>query len=307
MVLLGNATTAAETAAQAVAAATASGKTQQMTAGAEATADAEPDLKLSQKILALAADGDATVDDATTAAPGTTDPAIDTVFRLSRADGKGGTLDMVIADKKAGLDDTAAASTNAKVENISVLDARRFLAVAGQDNSSAVTQAISQDKDWSSALSSRSLTDDSSTSQATGKVVNTLKIQMHPLDLGQVTATMHLRNDELTVSLRVQTGEAYRQLNQDQDKMIDALRSQGYAVDQITVQLVSTNQQDTQSQNSGQQSRGETGSFQNQGREQQDNNARRQAASGAWQSDDTSSSANGTGTADPSRSGDVYI
>jgi len=65
--------------------------------------------------------------------------------------------------------------------------------------------------------------------------VNTLKIQMHPIDLGLVTATLRLSGEELTVDLRVETGAAYRQLKEDQSRIVDALKSQGFNVDQVTV------------------------------------------------------------------------
>lgn len=39
-------------------------------------------------------------------------------------------------------------------------------------------------------------------------MVNTLKIQMNPIDLGLVTATMRLAGDALNVDLKVETGAA---------------------------------------------------------------------------------------------------
>ena len=83
---------------------------------------------------------------------------------------------------------------------------------------------------------------------STGKVVNTLKIQMTPVDLGTVTATMRLSGDALNVDLRVSTGAAYRQLKEDHDHIIEALRSQGYAVDNITISMAPAEQPDAGSQ-----------------------------------------------------------
>ena len=60
---------------------------------------------------------------------------------------------------------------------------------------------------------------------------------MHPIDLGMVTATLRLKDDELHVEIKVETGDAFRQLSDDQSAMVKALRAQGFAVDQVNIVL----------------------------------------------------------------------
>ena len=70
----------------------------------------------------------------------------------------------------------------------------------------------------------------------TGQTLHTLRIQLNPESLGQVTAIMRLSDGELKVELKVQSAEAYRQLTDDSSAIAKALRQQGYGIDQITVQ-----------------------------------------------------------------------
>ncbi|MAY62523.1 MAG: hypothetical protein CML29_09950 [Rhizobiales bacterium] len=70
----------------------------------------------------------------------------------------------------------------------------------------------------------------------TGQTLHTLRIQLNPEALGQVTAVMRLTDGELKVDLKVQSAEAYRQLSDDSSSIAKALRAHGYGVDQITVQ-----------------------------------------------------------------------
>ncbi|MFC3072485.1 flagellar hook-length control protein FliK [Shinella pollutisoli] len=160
----------------------------------------------------------------------------DQLFRLVRSDGKGKDVDIRISadGERTALKD--ANPTGPKGETVTVVDARRYIGLAQSGNSGAVTAAIAQDPEWASSLSA---TGDLMRSHAgtTGGVVNTLKIQMNPVELGMVTATLRLHGDELVVSLQVETGEAYRQLSDDQDAIVKALRGHGFAVDQVSVQL----------------------------------------------------------------------
>jgi chemotaxis protein MotD len=158
----------------------------------------------------------------------------DKLFRLIRADGKGRDLDVSIGDERASFRD--ASPTGPKGETVTVVDSRRYIGLAQAGNAAAVTSAITQDPEWTASLSATGGLSHSEAA-ATGKVVNTLKIQMHPIELGLVTATLRLHGDELVVSLQVETGEAYRQLADDQDAIVRALRGHGFAVDQVSVQL----------------------------------------------------------------------
>ncbi|OWO93821.1 chemotaxis protein CheD [Rhizobium esperanzae] len=190
------------------------------------------------------------------------DAADGRTFRLSRADGRGVSMDVHLGADQAGPKD---GSKKADVENVSVLESRRYIGLAQNTNSAAVTAALSGDSEWARAMQPSSALSNAAEWTSTGKVVNTLKIQMNPIDLGLVTATMRLTGDALNVDLKVETGAAYRQLKEDHGKILEALRSQGYAVDNVTISMAPVeradagNQAGSQGQASQQQSLAQQG------------------------------------------------
>jgi len=74
--------------------------------------------------------------------------------------------------------------------------------------------------------------------QQAGQTLHTLKLQLNPASLGSVTAVLKLSGDDLSVEIKVQTAEAYRQIKEDNQSILKALRGQGFGVEQITVQHV---------------------------------------------------------------------
>ena len=123
-------------------------------------------------------------------------------FRLSRADGRGVSMDVHIGTDQAGPKD---GSKKADVENVSVLESRRYIGLMQNTNSAAVTAALSGDTEWARAMEPSSALSNAAEWTSTGKVVNTLKIQMNPLDLVLVTATIRLSGDALNIDLKVDT------------------------------------------------------------------------------------------------------
>ncbi|TBB69384.1 flagellar hook-length control protein FliK [Rhizobium ruizarguesonis] len=166
-------------------------------------------------------------------------------FRVSRADGRGVSMDVQIGTDQAGSKD---GSKKADVENVSVLESRRYIGLMQNSNSAAVTAALSGDSEWARAMEPSSALSNAAEWTSTGKVVNTLKIQMNPLDLGLVTATMRLSGDALNVDLKVETGAAYRQMKEDHGKILEALRSQGYAVENVTISMAPVERPDAGNQ-----------------------------------------------------------
>ncbi|MCR4264801.1 flagellar hook-length control protein FliK [Nitratireductor sp. ZSWI3] len=69
-----------------------------------------------------------------------------------------------------------------------------------------------------------------------GRVLHTLKIEIHPAELGPVTARLRMVADQLTVDLQVETAEARHRLNTDSEAIVKALRSLGYDIDRVSVQ-----------------------------------------------------------------------
>ncbi|WP_404934566.1 flagellar hook-length control protein FliK [Nitratireductor sp. L15S-10] len=69
-----------------------------------------------------------------------------------------------------------------------------------------------------------------------GKMVQTLKIQLQPAELGTVTAKLRLVGEQLMVDLQVESTEARHRLSTDSESIVKALRSLGYDIDRVTVQ-----------------------------------------------------------------------
>ena len=174
-------------------------------------------------------------------------------FRFSRSDGRGQAMDMTISGGRGErAEATARSAGTGQAETVTVLEARRYLGFEAAANSASVVSSLSSDPEWKAALQPGSALSNAAAWTSTGKVVNTLKIQMNPIELGLVTATMRLRGEELTVELTVETRAAYQQLADDQRKIVEALRAQGFAVDQVTISLASAERADTSGQNGSQ-------------------------------------------------------
>ncbi|WP_183749153.1 flagellar hook-length control protein FliK [Rhizobium sp. BK196] len=230
-------------------------------------------------------------------------------FRISRADGRGQSMDMHIGTEQPGEK-----SAKSSVENVAVLESRRYLGLVQNQNSANVTAALSGDKEWAQAMQPSSALSNAAEWTSTGKVVNTLKIQMSPIDLGLVTATMRLSGDTLNVDLKVETGAAYRQLKEDHGKILEALRSQGYAVDNVTVSMAPVDRSDAgnQANSQGQTSQQQQQSLAQQG---QGGEARERQNQTARQTDGGFNGTGGNGVenasasvdAGGSRSGSVYL
>lgn len=170
-------------------------------------------------------------------------------FRLVRADGKGQPLVLETAEATA---DRAGARDDG-MATVAVLDSRRFIAPASTTNAANIAAAMSGDRDWVSALQSSADSAATSPQAKAGKVMNTLKIQMSPVELGTVTATLRLSGDALSVHLTVENGAAYRKLSEDHSDILKTLRSQGYAVDSIQISIASIDRSSADNQASGQQ------------------------------------------------------
>jgi len=239
-------------------------------------------------------------------APGTegTGASDGKTFRISRADGRGQSMDVHIGAENAKEDGV---KVKGDVDNVTVLESRRYLGLA--QNSASVTAAISGDKEWAQAMQPGSTLSNAAEWTSTGKVVNTLKIQMTPIDLGLVTATMRLSGDALNVDLKVETGAAYRQLKEDHGKILEALRSQGYTIDNVTISMAPVEKTDTGAQANAQGQSGQQSLQQGQGgeaRERQSQTAQR-GNGGFDGAAETGVDSTASGSARSSSSGGVYL
>lgn len=73
--------------------------------------------------------------------------------------------------------------------------------------------------------------------------MRSLKLQLHPAELGMVTANLKAAGDRLSVELHVENSEAYHRLSADSDAIVKSLQTLGYDIDRVSVlqpQLAST-------------------------------------------------------------------
>ena len=165
---------------------------------------------------------------------------------------------------------------------VTVVESRHFPGIApALTSATTVAHAISTQESWSPMLNG-ALAATSGLNQ-TGTPIDTLKIQLRPAELGSVNAVLRLSGDQLAVELKVETIEAYRQLSESQATVLKALRSQGYVVEQISVQHVAP---DRNASLSGQPASG--------GQDQSADNAFGQQDSGSSHSDGSGSGQDGT-------------
>ncbi len=169
-----------------------------------------------------------------------------------------------------------------KPETITVLDSRRYLGFGMGANASNLLSAASGDREWSAAMHPAASLSNAASASSTGSVVNTLKLQLTPDHLGTVTANMRLQGDELSIHLTVHNAAAYRELSDDSRPMLEALRAQGFNVDQVTVSLSSAS--DPNSNSSSGQPQANSNSQGQQQQLQRDGEAGRQQAQGQGQS-----------------------
>jgi chemotaxis protein MotD len=94
--------------------------------------------------------------------------------------------------------------------------------------------AVAADGSWrelTAAAGSRGLP-----SQNAVASTHSLKVQLHPAELGMVTASLRFAGEQLTVELQVESVEAQQRLNADADTIVRSLRALGLEVDRVTIQ-----------------------------------------------------------------------
>lgn len=234
-----------------------------------------------------------------------TKAAGDDVVRLVSADGRGRPVDVSLG-KVAGepvTRDAEKSSAANKVDTATVLEARRYLGFSPDSNATSLVNAVKSDPTWTSALQAVQNTDLSGLAD-TVKEVNTLKLQMNPENLGNMVASLKLKGEELSVEVRVDSVEAYRQLSSDHDDIVKALQDQGFTIDKVTVQLNATERTDTGADRDmarqGQAQREEQGGQSNR------NNSRSDDQPGWTSGRDGQEAASGDG-AEPGRTGNIYL
>ena len=162
-------------------------------------------------------------------------------FRLQKAGDAAVAISLSITKSETGgAEMQEAIGSTDQTDLVTVLDNRRYLGFGMGSNASNLLSAASGDRDWASAMHPASSLSNAASASSTGNVVNTLKLQLTPDNLGTVTANMRLQGDELSIHLTVHNAAAYRELSDDSKPMLEALRAQGFNVDNVTVTLSSS-------------------------------------------------------------------
>lgn len=68
--------------------------------------------------------------------------------------------------------------------------------------------------------------------------VSTLRIQLHPAELGMVTARLTATGSQLSIEIQVESNDARQRLATDSDAILKALRTVGFDVEKVTIQQV---------------------------------------------------------------------
>jgi chemotaxis protein MotD len=98
---------------------------------------------------------------------------------------------------------------------------------------SVLVEALASDSGLRQALSSPSAPSQMSPSVAVPTHI--LKIELHPAELGMVTASLRLAGEQLSIELKPETHEAYRRLASDSEAIVKSLRGLGFDVDKVTI------------------------------------------------------------------------
>ncbi|RVA71756.1 flagellar hook-length control protein FliK, partial [Mesorhizobium sp. M7A.F.Ca.CA.001.11.2.1] len=119
---------------------------------------------------------------------------------------------------------------------IDVVSERSFPALPQGPISQAalnVVNAIAADAGPQKALSASPTTTHLASSVAVPTHV--LKIELHPAELGMVTANLRLSGEQLSIELKPETHDAYRRLSADSEAIVKSLRGLGFEVDKVTI------------------------------------------------------------------------
>ncbi|MBN9549902.1 MAG: flagellar hook-length control protein FliK [Alphaproteobacteria bacterium] len=98
---------------------------------------------------------------------------------------------------------------------------------------SALVEAVASDNGVRQAFASAST--GSRTTNSVAVPTHVLKIELHPSELGSVTASLRLSGEQLSIEMKPETHEAYRRLTTDSDAIVKSMRSLGFDVDKVTI------------------------------------------------------------------------
>lgn len=98
-----------------------------------------------------------------------------------------------------------------------------------------VVAAMEADPTWrAAAMESAALAGQRAQTFSTG--VNSLRIQLNPVELGMITARLSTSGQQLSVEIQVESNDARHKLANDSETILKALRGLGFDIDRITIQ-----------------------------------------------------------------------
>ena len=140
-----------------------------------------------------------------------------------------------IADVQSSLRSEPGKQLSAQAR-VDVVSERSFPAPPQASMSQAalnVINAVAADVGPQQAFSTASATTHMAGSVAVPTHV--LKIELHPAELGMVTAHLRLSGEQLSIELKPETHDAYRRLSSDSEAIVKSLRGLGFEVDKVTI------------------------------------------------------------------------
>lgn len=140
-----------------------------------------------------------------------------------------------IADVQSSLRSEPGKQLSAQAR-VDVVSERSFPAPPQAPMSQAalnVINAVAADVGTKRAFSTASATTQLASSVAVPTHV--LKIELHPAELGMVTAHLRLSGEQLSIELKPETHDAYRRLSSDSEAIVKSLRGLGFEVDKVTI------------------------------------------------------------------------
>jgi chemotaxis protein MotD len=136
----------------------------------------------------------------------------------------------------AGLRDKRS-NGGAPAPKVAVLEQQSIVAPAmtTPPTTSALVAGLTGDSGWQNSMRSVAASQHLAAQIGTAPL-HTMKLQLHPAELGMVTANLRFSGDQLQVELRVENQEAYDRLTGDSEAIVKSLRALGYEIDQVSVQ-----------------------------------------------------------------------
>lgn len=129
-----------------------------------------------------------------------------------------------------------AAKASSSAGRMEVVSQQSFPAPAQSpisQTASALVEALASDNGVQQAFTGASA--GSQTTSSVAVPTHVLKIELHPSELGSVTASLRLSGEQLSIEMKPETHEAYRRLTADSDAIVKSMRGLGFDVDKVTI------------------------------------------------------------------------